>query len=52
MIEWKAKGTKLYQQLPAEMFASWNECEPLREIPINQPQQEILYKTWNEIKNR
>src|SRR6266496_6767416 len=29
MIAWKAKGTKLYQQLPKEMFESFKLCEPL-----------------------
>ncbi|MBI1344388.1 MAG: gamma carbonic anhydrase family protein [Terrimonas sp.] len=31
MIAWKTEGTKLYQQLPKDMFDSWLECEPLRE---------------------
>ncbi|MBV9963970.1 MAG: transferase hexapeptide repeat family protein [Parafilimonas sp.] len=50
MIGWKTQGTKLYQQLPSEMKAFWKECEPLREIPEDQPSQEFLYKTWNAIK--
>lgn len=50
MIAWKTNGTKLYQQLPAEMFAGWKECEPLREIDPNRPQQERLYETWGKIK--
>ena len=50
MIAWKTKGTDLYQQLPAEMKASWKACEPLNEIPEFQPSQEFLYKTWNEIR--
>src|ERR1700739_1416416 len=29
MIEWKTEGTKLYQQLPAELYATLKECEPL-----------------------
>src|SRR5215203_29351 len=28
MIQWKAEGTKVYQQLPKEMYESWKECEP------------------------
>ena len=51
MIEWKTKGTKLYQYLPAEMKAHWKACEPLNEIPEFQPSQEFLYKTWNQIKS-
>ena len=50
MLEWKAKGTELYQQLPAEMFEYWRACEPLRELPLKQPEQEKLYKTWDETK--
>lgn len=52
MIAWKTKGTALYQQLPKEMFESFKECEPLREVPVNRPAQENSYATWNEIKAR
>jgi phenylacetic acid degradation protein/carnitine operon protein CaiE len=50
MIHWKTQGTRLYQSLPAEMYASWQPCEPLREPDPNRPAQEALYTTWNEIK--
>lgn len=50
MIAWKSSGTQLYQALPGEMKAHWEPCEPLRELPANRPPQEILYKTWHEIK--
>jgi phenylacetic acid degradation protein len=50
MIEWKTKGTSLYQLLPKEMFDNWQECEPLRAVEPGRPAQEILYKTWNKIK--
>lgn len=52
MIAWKTKGTKLYQSLPEEMFETWKEVEPLREIPSDRPTQENLYTTWNEISNK
>jgi phenylacetic acid degradation protein/carnitine operon protein CaiE len=52
MIKWKSDGTALYQSLPKEMFESWKECEPMREIPADRPPQETLYKTWQSIKNR
>ena len=52
MIEWKTQGTKLYQQLPAEMNSYWKQCEPLREAPADEFDQEFLYKTWNEIKRQ
>ncbi len=50
MMEWKTAGTKLYQQLPKEMFQHWKACEPLREIPTNIPQQTYNYQTWKENK--
>lgn len=50
MIEWKTKGTELYQQLPKEMFETFKPCEPLREIPKARPSQEILYETWKNKK--
>ena len=51
MITWKTKGTKLYQQLPADCFESLEEVEPLREVPDFRPEQEAFYKTLNEFKN-
>jgi carbonic anhydrase/acetyltransferase-like protein (isoleucine patch superfamily) len=50
MMQWKTEGTKLYQQLPKEMYDSWKECEPLREIPADNPTQHSNYKTWKESK--
>ena len=50
MIIWKTEGTKLYQQLPKDMFENWAACEPLRTIPENQRPQSSNYKTWNENK--
>ncbi len=50
MIDWKTKGTQLYQSLPKELYESLRPCEPLREIPKDRPKQESLFKTWNEIK--
>ena len=43
MIEWKIKGTKLYQQLPADMLAHWKACAPLRKIEENRPVQPAGY---------
>jgi phenylacetic acid degradation protein/carnitine operon protein CaiE len=50
MLQWKTEGTKLYQQLPKDMFEAWKECEPLRELLSKNeiPSQE--YKTWKETK--
>ena len=50
MANWKTAGTKLYQQLPKDMFENWKACEPLRSIPKDQQQQDSGYKTWNETK--
>jgi phenylacetic acid degradation protein/carnitine operon protein CaiE len=50
MIAWKTKGTQLYQQLPSEMQAYFEPCEPLRSIPADRPKQEILFATWNAMK--
>ena len=46
MMQWKKEGTKLYQQLPKEMYKSWGVCEPLRTIPENRQPQIANYKTW------
>jgi phenylacetic acid degradation protein len=50
MIQWKTAGTRLYQALPGEMHADWVACEPLREVPVERPEQSVLFKTWNEVK--
>ncbi len=50
MILWKSEGTKLYQQLPGELFSGWKECEPLRQIPKKMNDQYPVFKTWNETK--
>ena len=50
MMKWKTEGTKLYQQLPAQMKATWNVCEPLREIPTGRKSDHAVYNTWNETK--
>jgi hypothetical protein len=50
MVQWKTEGTRLYQQLPGEMFETWKECEPLREICGNNNIQDSVYKTWKENK--
>lgn len=48
MLAWKTEGTKLYQSLPKEMFESWKECEPLREIPDHLPLQAKDYKPFGK----
>ncbi len=50
MIAWKTDGTKLYQGLPAELHATLQVCEPLREIPEDRSPITAKYRTWNETK--
>jgi phenylacetic acid degradation protein len=52
MIDWKTKGTALYQALPGEMHAEWKACEPLTAIEEGRPTQESLYQTWEQIKKQ
>lgn len=51
MIHWKTKGTELYQQLPNELYATLEACEPLREIPADRPKQQAIYKIWKDNQN-
>lgn len=48
MLEWKSEGTKLYQKLPSDCFATLRPCEPLREVPADRKVQDSNYKTWRE----
>ncbi len=50
MMTWKTEGTKLYQQLPKQLFETLKECEPFREITTHQNTLINHYKTWNESK--
>lgn len=50
MLAWKSEGTKLYQQLPAELRATLKACEPLREVPEDQASMAVRYRTWQETK--
>ena len=47
-IEWKTKGTKYYQQLPADNLSSLKECMPLSQVEPNRPEQISDYKTWGK----
>ena len=48
MIAWKTAGTEIYQALPGEIRQSWNETEPLREIPPNLHIQNKNYKPFRK----
>ena len=52
MIQWKTRGTALYQSLPSEMHRHWKSCEPLSEIESDRPAQEKLYETWKSIQKK
>jgi phenylacetic acid degradation protein len=52
MLEWKSMGTALYQQLPASMQTEWESCEPLTEVEVGREKVEVLYETWNQLKNK
>ncbi|GIV57201.1 MAG: phenylacetic acid degradation protein PaaY [Rhodothermaceae bacterium] len=47
-LAWKTEGTRLYQQLPAQLRRSLRPCEPLREVPPDRPKMETTYKTFRE----
>lgn len=46
MIVWKTEGTRLYQNLPAEMQAYWKPIDPLRSIPETNGEQPVTYTSW------
>ena len=48
MLDWKKEGTRLYQKLPSDCFATLRPCEPLREVPADREVQDSNYKTWRE----
>ncbi|MDH3245297.1 MAG: transferase hexapeptide repeat family protein [Saprospiraceae bacterium] len=48
MLDWKRRGTKLYQQLPATLHESLRPCKPLREIPTERLKPGITYQTWKD----
>ena len=50
MIQWKSKGTELYQSLPGEMKKHWKPTDALTQVPEDRPDQEKLYHTWEQIK--
>ena len=52
MIEWKTKGTQLYQTLPGDCHQGLSVVKPLTSLPKDRPAQEVLYDTWNAIKNQ
>lgn len=50
MIEWKSRGTKLYQTLPNDLRKTMKVVKPLRKVPKKREEQEKLFETWKENK--
>jgi phenylacetic acid degradation protein/carnitine operon protein CaiE len=48
MMEWKTKGTKLYQQLPQQCRDSLRPCEPLQEENAQQPLWQVDYQPFKK----
>lgn len=46
MIHWKSEGTRLYQELPAELRKSWEICKPSRKIKREIIKMNPVYKSW------
>jgi phenylacetic acid degradation protein len=51
MIAWKSEGTRLYQQLPAQLRRALKPCDPLREVPADQAKQGMPYRTWHATRS-
>jgi len=52
MLQWKRKGTALYQQLPGMMFTTWKPCEPLRDIARQKAQPTSTGKNYTPWSNK
>jgi carbonic anhydrase/acetyltransferase-like protein (isoleucine patch superfamily) len=52
MIKWKTEGTKLYQQLPAQLHRTLKPCMPLRHIPERREHMKIDYFPWKKTKGK
>ena len=51
MINWKSKGTALYQELPEECRTLMKVCEALLEVEENRKEkQEEFFSTWKKSK--
>ena len=48
MLQWKSTGTRLYQQLPAEMLHEWEPTAPLAEPTALHELSENSYKPWKK----
>ncbi len=48
MLEWKTKGTQLYQQLPSQLYHTLKPCAPLRSPEPDRKKQETFFSTWKK----
>ena len=48
MLEWKTKGTALYQTLPNDLRKTMKPVKPLRKVPKNRAKQEKLFENWKK----
>lgn len=48
MLDWKTRGTQLYQQLPKDCHESLREVHPLEVVPENIKMQDEFYTTLQE----
>lgn len=46
MIRWKSEGTAIYKSLPGKMQEVFKECEPLRDLSVDQGVQPESYKPF------
>ena len=51
MLNWKTRGTQLYQELPSECYDTLKECEPLEFEEEDRPAQEKMFETWNKLSD-
>ncbi len=50
MLEWKTKGTEVYQQLSQEALTELSICDPLRNKSDQKPLPRIDFKIWKNTK--
>ena len=50
MLQWKKKGTEIYQALPADLHNTLKPCEPLTSVPKFRKPQAEFFHTWKTVK--
>ena len=50
MVRWKTAGTRLYQQLPKQLHATLEPCDPLREVPEDRLPMKSVYFSWKKAR--